>query len=216
MRSFSRFTSVVCGLALAPVLAAQQPAPPPGMRGPMRQMDPGPGAGPGADGGGPVGNAPGFLLGHTGELRLTDAQVVKLAAIARRADDRHRAMRASMDSMAPMAPEGMPMRPDSANRAQMARRFSQMEPAMRKMMDAGRTELRDAIAVLTPDQQAQAWEMVARSARGGGRPNIGMAQMRMRGGMPRDGMEQPEEGMRMRGRPDAGNGRPPRRPPDQQ
>jgi hypothetical protein len=40
-----------------------------------------------------------FLLARTGTLQLTDQQVVKLAAIARRAADRHKAMRASFDSL---------------------------------------------------------------------------------------------------------------------
>ncbi|MDQ6831462.1 MAG: Spy/CpxP family protein refolding chaperone [Gemmatimonadota bacterium] len=220
MRSLLRFTPLIIVLALSPALSAQQAGSPRRPMGPMPGMEPGggggPRVGPGGEGGGPVGNAPGFLLGHTGELRLTDAQVVKLAAIARRADDRHRAMRASMDSM---ASAGMRMGRDSASREAMARRFSQMQPGMEKMRDAGRADLRDAIALLTPDQQAQAWEMVASAARGRGRVNMGMARMRMRGGVPRDDMQSPDDGAaRMRRRPDGAGGQPPGppRPPEQQ
>src|SRR5687768_10433401 len=39
-----------------------------------------------------------MLLAQTGELELTDAQVVRLAAIARRSESRRRALRAAMDS----------------------------------------------------------------------------------------------------------------------
>ena len=39
-----------------------------------------------------------MLLARTAELDLTDAQVVKLAAIARKAEARHRARQAAMDS----------------------------------------------------------------------------------------------------------------------
>lgn len=94
---------------------------------------------------GPMGRPPRgaeFLLAHTGELQLTDAQVVKLAAIARRADARHRAMRATMDSLRaqPRPGDGPP------------RGFEQAR-------EAERADLRDALAVLTPDQQATAWAM---------------------------------------------------------
>jgi Spy/CpxP family protein refolding chaperone len=119
----------------------------------------------GSGGGGAVDDPAQFLLGHTGELRLTDAQVTRLAAIARRSADRRRSLRSQMDSMRPERPMGE--RPDSAARARMRQRFDQVRPAMDKMREQSLGDRRDAIAVLTPDQQAQAWERIASSGRGG-------------------------------------------------
>ena len=156
-------------------LAAQQPGRGPQRDGPprtppsmMRGAMPGemPGGMPGA-----MRDDASFLLGRTGELHLTDAQVVKLAAIARRAADRRTAMRATLDSVRPAMGRGG-MTADSAGRAQMRQRMQQAQPAMERirtqLADQSRTDRRDAIAVLTPDQQAQAWEMIsARPMRGG-------------------------------------------------
>lgn len=170
------------GLALALVVAAtaavghaqQQPpaggaprapqgqGPRDGMGGPMGRMrDGGRGMRPmgGAPGGG---NIASMLLGHTADLKLSDAQVTRLAAIARRTEDRHRAMRAQMDSMFQRnrAQNGTAGAPPAA-----------MPEQARAMMDRARdqehADVRDALAVLTPDQQADAWMM-----RGGmgGRP----------------------------------------------
>lgn len=124
-----------------------------------------------------------MLLAHTGELGLTDAQVVRLAAIARRAESRRSTLRASMDSARQRFAPGQPA--DSAARRQFRQR---MQADMQKAIEAGRADQRDAIAVLNADQQAKAWEMVAargRAARGsamrrGGR-GMGMRQMRPRG-----------------------------------
>ena len=118
-----------------------------------------------------------MLLARSAELGLTDAQVVKLAGIALRAESRRAPMRAGMDSA-----RGRFSQPgDSLARRQFAQR---MQNDMTKERDLGRTDLRDAIAVLTPDQQAKAWEMNAgrgaRGARGGAR---GGAMRGMRGGM---------------------------------
>jgi hypothetical protein len=138
----TRFASLaLLGLALAAApLQAQGLGPIPGRPG-----------GPG----GP--QAVSMLLAHTGELELSDAQVVRLAAIARRAHERHEALRASMPQ--PPAP-GAERQPPSSADAQRMRQ--QMEQAR----EQSRADLRDALAVLTPDQQARAWEMMAR--RGGG------------------------------------------------
>jgi LTXXQ motif family protein len=96
-----------------------------------------------------------FLLARTGTLQLTDQQVVKLAAIARRAADRHKAMRASFDSLHAQFRRG-----DSAQRHREGPP-SPFRAAMEKERDAMHTDLRDAIAVLTPDQQAHAWELIS-------------------------------------------------------
>ena len=111
-----------------------------------------------------------FLLAHTGELQLTDAQVVRLAAIARRAETRRKAMRTSLDSLRPREP----VRADSIRRGERMRipeNFDALRRTMEQQRDQERAELRDAIAVLTADQQAQAWEMV--SGRGGDGPGFG-------------------------------------------
>ncbi|MEX2179480.1 MAG: Spy/CpxP family protein refolding chaperone [Gemmatimonadaceae bacterium] len=116
-----------------------------------------------------------ILLAHTGELQLTDAQVLRLAAIARRAETRHQSMRASMDSARGRF-QGRPATPaDSTARRQFAER---MRTDMERMGEQERTDRRDAIAVLTPDQQARAWEFAANRGnrgeqmRGGRRPTM--------------------------------------------
>jgi LTXXQ motif family protein len=127
----------------------------------------------------------GFLLAHTGELQLTDAQVVKLAAIARRAEARRQALRNSSDSVRrrfePAAPGS-----DSSARAARRRMMDQMRANFDRVREQDRSDLRDAIAVLTPDQQARAWEMTARGGRGArvGRGNQ-MRGMRRMGGFNR-------------------------------
>jgi Spy/CpxP family protein refolding chaperone len=118
----------------------------------------------GASRGSAMGDPAQFLLAQTGELNLTDAQVTKLAAIARRTAERRRAVRVQMDSLRTQRPPGAG-RPDSASRARMRQQFEQMRPAMQRLRDQALTDRRDAIAVLTPDQQARAWERVASSGR---------------------------------------------------
>ena len=193
-------STVIVYAATAATLDAQagpEPTPRPGA---MRR---------GGGGGGAVDDPAQFLLGHTGEFRLTDAQVTRLAAIARRSTDRRRSLRAQMDSLRPERARGE--RPDSATRARMRQRFDQMRPAMDKIREQSQADRRDAIAVLTPDQQAQAWERMAasgRRGRGGMRHGAGQ-----RGGFGRP---------RRRGPPndDAGAGADRRRPgrpaPEQQ
>jgi hypothetical protein len=95
-------------------------------------------------------------LARTGTLQLTDQQVVKLAAIARRAADRHKAMRASFDSLHAQLHRG-----DSTMRHHEGPP-PQLRAAIEKERDAMHADLRDAIAVLTPEQQAHAWELVSR------------------------------------------------------
>jgi len=116
-----------------------------------------------------------FLLARTGTLQLTDQQVVKLAAIARRAADRHKAMRASFDSLHVQFRRG-----DSAQRHREGPP-TQFRAVMEREHDARHADLRDAIAVLTPDQQARAWELTSR------RPGRGGPMMRRGGHDGRDG-----------------------------
>ena len=118
------------------------------------EAQPGSGMGAGMGAGRPGGRGGAeFFLAHTGELKLTDVQVTRLAAIARRTEDRRRALRASMDSAGPMR---MNARPDSAARMRMMER---MRTTRDRERDQSRTDLRDALSVLTPDQLATAWEM---------------------------------------------------------
>lgn len=107
-------------------------------------------------GGGPGPGVPGIemFLSQAGPLQLTDAQVVKLAAIARRADERHRALRTRLDSLRPRRAPG-----DTAARRE--REAPPMEDLFEREREASHNDLRDALAVLSPDQQARAWEMVA-------------------------------------------------------
>jgi hypothetical protein len=117
-----------------------------------------------------------MLLARSAQLELTDAQVTRLAGIARRAEARRRSMRAAMDS----ARTRFTQPGDSLARRQFGQR---MQADMQKERDQSRIDLRDAITVLTPDQQAKAWEMNA--ARSGAR-----GAMRGRaGGMQRGGRD---------------------------
>jgi hypothetical protein len=96
-----------------------------------------------------------MLLAQTGPLQLTDAQVVKLAAIARRADDRHRVLRTRLDSL---LPRRVPGERDSTARPP---RSGLPTDLFEREREASHNDLRDALAVLSPDQQARAWEMMA-------------------------------------------------------
>ena len=157
-RAVCLMTSSVMLFAAATVPVAAQPSPGPGGRpGPMAR-------GPGGGGANPVAAAADFLLARTGELALTDAQVVRLAAISRRTEARRKAMMTRMDSLR----AAQPAPGDSAG--PRGRRRGPGRPggpppvdakAMQQMRDQMRADLRDAIAVLTPDQQATAWMMIA-------------------------------------------------------
>jgi hypothetical protein len=136
-----------------------------------------------------------LLLSNTGELGLTDQQVVRLAAIARRAEARRASLRSAMDSARTRFTPG-----DTVGRRQFATR---MRTEVERAREQERVDQRDAIAVLNADQQARAWEMVANRGRamrmGAGR---GMGRMRdgrgMRGGDARGMRRQPMPGMRDR------------------
>ncbi|MES2177674.1 MAG: hypothetical protein V4550_07385 [Gemmatimonadota bacterium] len=149
--------TLAAALAAGPVLAAQ-PAPGQGPPPNGRGMGPGrPGPGPG----------PGFasvLLARTGELKLTDQQVTRLAGIARQASERHKANQVALDSLLNQDARARADRPED--------RPAGPPPAARALLDRVRTQehndLRDALAILTPEQLATAFEL----SRGGpgGRP----------------------------------------------
>lgn len=162
MRRFA----LVFALVLAPALHAQAPergpgplpvpgrdgrpgAPPPFARGPAFGRGMRAPAGPGGD-------VASFLLAHTSDLKLNDQQVTRLAALARRSGDRRQAAIRAMDSLATRR-----LRSDSAGR-----RPGGPPPAMRaeaeRMRDQRHADLREALGVLTPDQQATAWELRGR------------------------------------------------------
>ena len=189
MRSTIRALALL-SLTTATTAFAQGPVPP--MGGPQQ-------------GRGPAGvPAAQMLLARTGELGLSDAQVVRLAAIARRAETRRAGLRAAMDSARQRFAAGRSA-DTAARRAFRQRMMADVE----KARDAARVDQRDAIAVLNADQQARAWEMVAnrgRMARAGamrGRgermrmgPGRGMDAPRFRA--PRDPRDQREPMMRDR------------------
>jgi hypothetical protein len=169
MHTFTRAAGLTMFLAAA-TLGAQQPgAPPPGVGGrPAFGLMAGV---PGRGGASPVGATADFLLAHTGDLALTDAQVVRLAAISRRTEARRKALAARMDS-APAAARPAPG--DSAGPGGRRRGPAGPPPAAlqqaRDRRDQMHADVRDAIAVLTPDQQANAWMMVAGGPALGGMP----------------------------------------------
>ena len=113
-----------------------------------------------------------YFLARTGELGLTDQQVVRLAAIARRAEARRVEQRANMPAMGQgmamrMRGQGMGMRmrdqgapADSANRETRAAAMQQMRTRMLAMREAREADLKDALAVLTPEQQAKVFMRV--------------------------------------------------------
>lgn len=124
----------------------------PGGRGPA-------GRGPEGQGGpprhGPPPSTAEFLLGHAGALELTDAQVTRLAAIARRTHQQHEAMRTrELPDPQPGQQGGRPAPPSPAE--------------MERHREQAQAERRDAIAVLTADQQAKAWEFLQRGPGGRG------------------------------------------------
>lgn len=128
-------------------------------------------------GGGSQGIGAEYFLARTAQLGLSDQQVVQLAAIARRAETRRQAARENATARVPgarmpgarMAPgaRGMAPRsergeqPDSATRAAVREArmeaMQRMRASMIEMREQREADLRDALAVLTPEQQATAW-----------------------------------------------------------
>jgi hypothetical protein len=101
-------------------------------------------------------DAASMFLAHTGELQLTDAQVTKLAAIARRAESREKAMRARMDSA--MAHGKAEAAHDGDGMMMMRMRMFMPTEAERK---AQHEDDREAFSIPTPDQLATAWELMS-------------------------------------------------------
>lgn len=101
------------------------------------------------------------FLARAGELGLTDAQVVRLAAIARRAEARRAATRARLDSITSLRPGGPP---DSAARAARVAEMQQLRERMAQEREQATTDLAAALEVLTSEQLARAW--MSREARG--------------------------------------------------
>ena len=154
MTPLTRVVSAALLLAAASTVAAQPSSPP--RRG---GRPAGVGITPSAEfrgRAGPVAATADFLLAHTGELSLTDAQVVRLAGIARRTEARRKALATRLDS----ARAERPAAGDSAG-GRGRRPPAAPPPELQQARDQMRADVRDAIAVLTPDQQAAAWMIVA-------------------------------------------------------
>jgi hypothetical protein len=93
------------------------------------------------------------------------------------------------------------VRMDSTDRAARMREMDRLRTRFDRDREQARADLRDAIAVLTPDQQAMAWEMAA-----GGPPGVrGARGTRFRDGGP--GRERRRRGPE--GRQPPGGQRPP-------
>ncbi len=179
-----RLGALLLGLGLAVLSAVPAAAQGPGRAGvPPRPEPPGRVGAPGVE----------FLLASTGALHLTDQQVTRLAAIARRAAARREAMRASADSLRLRLAPGA--RPDSALRRERAARVGTLVQAFRQTREQEHADLRDALGVLTPDQLADAWELIARRGMRAGPPirATGAGALRMRNRL--RGVVQPGRGM---------------------
>jgi hypothetical protein len=128
-----------------------------------------------------------MLLGQTAALMLSDQQVVRLASLARAAESQQAMMRTTMDSMhrAMMGSHATGGAMSQMTMSQMQMSQMQMSPAMDARMKAAHEQMhanvRDALAVLTPDQLATAWE--SRDAMDGMRMHSAMKGMG--GGMQR-------------------------------
>jgi hypothetical protein len=152
----ARAVGMTLFLAASTVEAQQPGGPPAGGGRPAFEMMAGV---PGRGDASPIAATADFLLAHTGDFALTDAQVVRLAAISRRTEARRKAMLARMDSARAAA---RPAPGDSAGPAGRRRGPAGPPPAeLQRARDQLHTDVRDAIAVLTPDQQANAWLMIA-------------------------------------------------------
>lgn len=167
MTSLARAVSMMLFVAATTSLAAQPSGGPAGRPG-RAPMPRGP-----MGGVSPIGSTADFLLARTGALSLTDAQVVRLAAISRRTDARRKSMMTRMDSVRAATPAAG----DSTRRRGRGLGFGGPSPAdmkqMQQMREQMHTDVRDAIAVLTPDQQATAWMMIASGPTLGGGGGVG-------------------------------------------
>ena len=103
-------------------------------------------------------DAASMFLAHTGELQLTDAQVTRLAAIARRAESREKAIRVRMDSaMVRARPEAGQ---DGMGEGMMMVRMRMFMPTEAEQR-AQHEDDREAMSIPTPDQLATAWELMS-------------------------------------------------------
>lgn len=186
--TFARSLLTLSILAAGARAQAQQPGqaphqgPPPQARGEApggRRVAPTPG---GPDGGqmghgdpsmtgwpmAPGGGIASMFLAHTAELKLSDQQLSKLAAIARHTEERHKAMRASMDSLM-RANRPQPGAAPAADPRPLT--SDQHRAAMDRIREQEHADLRDALALLTIDQQADAWMLRGPGPMGAGGPS---------------------------------------------
>jgi hypothetical protein len=140
---------------------------------------------------GPLANPAQFLLSQTSTLELTDQQVLQLAELARAADARREALRADLQAARPAQP------PESnTDRSALRTRLQAAREEYRSTLERERVA---AIALLTPEQQARAWELLARAGTRGAaamrpRPDVGRSPgMRGRMAPPRGERPLPPE-----------------------
>jgi hypothetical protein len=108
-------------------------------------------------------DAASMFLAHTGDLQLTDAQVTRLAAIARRSEAREKAMRARMDSSMAAMHERVVEAPHDGTpgaRATMVMKMMRSPMPTEAERKAQHEDDREAFSVPTPDQLATLWEMM--------------------------------------------------------
>ncbi|MBX6330598.1 MAG: Spy/CpxP family protein refolding chaperone [Gemmatimonadaceae bacterium] len=159
---------LLCGIGAAPtIVRAQAPGGPPPAAGRITATP------------FPTWDLAGFLLSHTAELQLTDQQVVRLAAVARRAGAERQALRARLDSLGPMTMRHRPQPGDTTRRLERNGPPPALIEAMKAARDRHHADVRDALSVLTPDQLATAWMMATSNAmHRGARPGWGAAHGR--------------------------------------
>ena len=164
-----RVLSALSLVAAAPCVAGgQNPSPAPPARGEPRaeartKMVPPPArpARMGMTSAGPMMmDAASMLLAHTGDMQLTDAQVTRLAAIARRSEAREVAMRARLDSSMAAVRERVADGQNGGTPPARGTMMMMMRPMMLTEAErkARHEDDREAFAVPTPDQLATLWE----------------------------------------------------------
>lgn len=195
MTRFSIALALAGAVALAPIAQGQGRAGTPQGGIGRAGGPPGPGGMRGGSRGGPGVDAASMLLARTGELKLTDAQVGRLAAVARRASERRASLRSTGDSLRTAAIRARAT--DTTRRAGLREPAPAVRSMMERAQEGAHADLRDALAVLTPDQQATAFEMMARAGNRGG---AGMREGRgmRRGGGMREGRRPGKDAQRGR------------------
>ncbi|MBB4639339.1 hypothetical protein [Longimicrobium terrae] len=170
MKSLVRFAFVALAAAAAVPAAAQTPAAPPAARRPMEQR---------AQPRRPLDR----LLERRAEIGLTDAQVSRLQEIGRGLETRNAPLRerlsAERQRWAAERRTQLQNMPEEQRRQEMRRMRrdpqvpSTMQPLVREMRENIAGAMRDANAVLTPEQRQQVRRVLREDRRGGMRGRRG-------------------------------------------